>query len=255
VSHSRESLRPQPAAMTYRDELSDVRDFVRQQAVRAGLPDSRATDLVIAASEVAANTLQHTDGDGEVRVWAQPGEVICEFRDTGTIADPHVGLTRPPDEVSGGLGLWVARQVCDAVNIETGAAGTTVRLRMNLGGGGGQTLTERSQVSLAMIASPREIDSANVGWLRESLTSAVRDHSVVVVDLSASTFCDSSGIRAFVIAMQDARGTGCDLRIVMGGPAVRRAFKLTGVDQVLRIFDTLDEATAGLPPASARTGT
>ena len=118
--------------MTYRDELGDVRSFVREQAARAGLTGSRARDLVLAASEVAANTLCHTDGEGMVRVWAQQGEVICEFRDAGVISDPLVGLARPADAADGGLGLWVVRQVCDAVEIEAGKSGTTIRLRMRL---------------------------------------------------------------------------------------------------------------------------
>jgi anti-sigma regulatory factor (Ser/Thr protein kinase) len=118
--------------MTYRDELAEVRAFVHEQAVGLGLPNSRARDLVLAASEVAANTLCHTDGDGMVRVWAQHGEVICEFRDAGIISDPLVGLTRPSSVADGGLGLWVVRQVCDAVDIEATSSGTTIRLHMTL---------------------------------------------------------------------------------------------------------------------------
>src|SRR2546430_17347058 len=137
-----------PAAMTYQDELADVRDFVGAQAVRAGLPSPRADDLVIAASEVAANTLRHAGGEGVVRIWAQDGEVIGEFRDSGIISDPHAGLTRPEDPVGGGLGLWVVRQVCDAVDIESGASGTTVRLHMRLAGQD-QAFGVRAQAGMA----------------------------------------------------------------------------------------------------------
>ena len=55
--------------------------------------------------------------------------------------------------------------------------------------------------------------------------------------------------RALVIGMQRARDDGSDVRFVMGGPAVRRIFKVTGVDQVLSIFESLDEAIAGNPSA------
>jgi anti-anti-sigma factor len=233
--------------MTYRDELADVRDFVKAQAVRAGLPSPRAGDLVIAASEIAANTLRHAGGKGLVRIWAQDGEVICEFRDSGIISDPHAGLTRPEDPVDGGLGLWVVRQVCDAVDIESGASGTTVRLHMNLAGD--QAFGLRTHGSMAVLTPPGEIDASSSGRLREALIDAASGHSVVIVDMSANTFCDSSGIRALVIGMQRARDGGRDLRIVMGGRAVRRIFKVTGVDQVLRIFESLDEAIAGNPPA------
>src|SRR5262249_23031492 len=236
--------------MTYQDELSDVRDFVEAQAVRAGLPSPRVGDLVIAASEIAANTLRHAGGEGVVRVWAQDGEVICEFRDSGIISDPRAGLTRPDDPVGGGLGLWVVRQVCDAVDIESGEGGTTVRLHMNLSGQD-QAFGVRAQGSMGVLTPPGEIDASNAGRLREALVDAVSGHSVVIVDMSANTFCDSSGIRALVIGMQRARDADSDLRIVMGGPAVRRIFKVTGVDQVLSIFDSLDEAIAGNPSAPA----
>jgi len=138
-----EPLPPPPrtaAAMTYRDRLADVRGFVRRHAARAGLPAGATRDLVLAASEVAANTLRHTDAPGLVRIWSQLGEVICEFQDTGTLTHPQAGQIRAvADAVGGpgpglGLGLWVVHQVCDAVDIQTGPGGTTIRLRMKTGG-------------------------------------------------------------------------------------------------------------------------
>jgi anti-sigma regulatory factor (Ser/Thr protein kinase) len=119
--------------MAYRDELADVRDFVRRHALMSGLSAHRAEDLALAASEVAANTLRHTHDSGRVRIWAQQDELICEFHDTGTIGDPQAGQVKPAVDAGGGLGLWVVRQVCDAVDIQSGPAGTTVRLRMSLG--------------------------------------------------------------------------------------------------------------------------
>lgn len=236
--------------MTYQDELADVRDFVESHAVKAGLPPARAADLVIAASEVAANTLRHAGGEGVVQIWAQDGEVICEFRDSGIISDPHVGRAKPDDPVGGGLGLWVVRQVCDSVDIEPARGGTTVRLHMNLAGHD-QIFRVRELGSTALVTPPGEIDATNAGRLREGLIDAVDGHSIVIVDMSANTFCDSSGIRALVIGMQRARDADCDLRIVMGGPAVRRIFKVTGVDQVLSIFESVDDATGGNRPAPA----
>jgi DcmR-like sensory protein len=44
------------AALTYRDDLAQVRAFAAEHARRAGLPASRVRDLVIAVSELAANT-------------------------------------------------------------------------------------------------------------------------------------------------------------------------------------------------------
>ena len=120
--------------MDYRDDLAAVREFVRRQATLAGLPATQVGDLVLAASEVAARTLAHADSGGRVRVWSQHGAVFCEFRDTGTIGDLQASRERPPDDVIGGLGLRVVRQVCDAVDIHDWPGGTTIRLCMSLPG-------------------------------------------------------------------------------------------------------------------------
>jgi anti-sigma regulatory factor (Ser/Thr protein kinase) len=115
---------------TYRADLSTVRALVLQQGLAAGLTESRATDLVLAVSEVAANTLRHTQSTGRLAIWRQPGEVVCEIRDEGTISDPLAGQLRPGPDATGGHGLWLVRQVCDVVELRSGEGGTTIRMHM-----------------------------------------------------------------------------------------------------------------------------
>jgi len=123
-----------PAAATaleYRRDLRPVRALVAATAQRAGLPPARCTDLVIAGSEVAANTLRHTRGPGIVRLWVTDGEVLCQFEDSGFITDPLAGHCRPADDLPGGQGLWLVNQLCDLAEIRTSELGTTVRLHMH----------------------------------------------------------------------------------------------------------------------------
>lgn len=133
-----EPLPPPPrsaAALAYRTRQVDVREFTARQAQLAGLPHDRVTDLVIAVSEVTANTLLHTGEPGRLWVWAADGEVVCQVEDTGHIRDPLAGsFLRPLAEPGGGRGLWTVHQLCDLVQIRTGAAGTTIRLHMRLAG-------------------------------------------------------------------------------------------------------------------------
>ena len=117
---------------TYRSDLSQVRALVLQQARTAGLTEGRANDLVLAVSEVAANTLRHTKSSGTLTVWHDGNEIVCEIRDEGTIADPLVGTRRPAPDALGGHGLWLVRQVCDLVELNSDANGTTVRMHMAL---------------------------------------------------------------------------------------------------------------------------
>ena len=85
---------------------------------------------MIAASEVAANTLRHTNGGGVVRLWATDAELLCQVEDTGHITDPLAGHWRPAGDLPGGQGLWLVNQVCDLAEIRSSELGTTIRLHM-----------------------------------------------------------------------------------------------------------------------------
>jgi anti-sigma regulatory factor (Ser/Thr protein kinase) len=119
-------------ALSYCDDLRSVRSFVASRAQQAGLTSSRIPDLVLAISELAANTLCHTDSGGTVQVWQAEEEIICEVADTGQITDPLARHRAISDEELGGKGLWLVNQVCDLVRARTGQAGTTTRLHMRL---------------------------------------------------------------------------------------------------------------------------
>lgn len=116
--------------LSYDGDLRPVRAFVAAVTGQAGLSPGRCTDLVIAASEVAANTLRHTSGGGVVRLWATEAEVLCQIEDAGHITDPLAGHWRPRGDSPGGQGLWLVNQVCDLAEIRSSELGTTIRLHM-----------------------------------------------------------------------------------------------------------------------------
>jgi anti-sigma regulatory factor (Ser/Thr protein kinase) len=119
-------------AVEYRSDLRPVRAMVTAAGERAGLATARVTDLMIAVSEVAANTLRHTRTGGVALAWRADGEVLCQVTDTGYIADPLAGLHRPPPGEPGGQGLWLVNQVCDLVEVRSTVAGTSVRMHMRI---------------------------------------------------------------------------------------------------------------------------
>jgi anti-sigma regulatory factor (Ser/Thr protein kinase) len=125
-------------ALAYERDLRPVRAMVRATAGHAGLSAERSTDLVIAASEVAANTLKHTSGGGVVRAWVTEHEVLCQLEDAGHIADPLAGLSQPAAGLAGSQGLWLVNQVCDLAEIRTSELGTTIRLHMYRDGPSGR---------------------------------------------------------------------------------------------------------------------
>ena len=113
--------------------LGEVRQVVAQRGERAGLSPSRTQDLVLAANEVAANSLRHGGGRGVLRVWREEDAVACEVTDRGHIADPLVGRRPPGLGQVGGWGVWIAHQICDLVQVRTTPRGTVVRLTMRVG--------------------------------------------------------------------------------------------------------------------------
>lgn len=112
-----------------RDRLAAVRGRVRQAAADAGVAVRGAEDLVVAASELAANSVVHGGGAGTLRIWREHDRLLVEFEDRGTIEEPLAGRLRPSLTQSGGRGLWLANQLCDLVQIRSSELGTTVRLQ------------------------------------------------------------------------------------------------------------------------------
>lgn len=125
---------PQHAAvLAYQDNLRPVRDLISAHARKAEVPSTRAVDLVLAVSEIAANTLRHTDSGGTVSVWQTGSELICQIHDSGHISDPLAGRRAPDPDHPGGHGLWLVHQVCDLAEVRSDVTGTRVRLHMRLG--------------------------------------------------------------------------------------------------------------------------
>jgi anti-sigma regulatory factor (Ser/Thr protein kinase) len=109
-------------------DLRAIRAALADAARGWGLPEPRVADLILAAGEVAANSVRHGGGSGSMRVWFDAGCAVCEIRDAGYIAQPFAGREPPDPGKAGGYGLWLANQVCDLVQVRSSQAGTAVRL-------------------------------------------------------------------------------------------------------------------------------
>lgn len=129
---------PDPPARARRfgfgiDDLGRVRDLVQAAALACGMASSPAEDLVLAAHELATNSILHADGTGMLLLWREPGALVVEVEDRGHITDPLVGRADPDREAMGGRGIWMVNQLCDLVQVRSSTDGTQVRLYAWLG--------------------------------------------------------------------------------------------------------------------------
>jgi anti-sigma regulatory factor (Ser/Thr protein kinase) len=122
----------EPPEFTFQSgPMGGLRRLVARHALDAGLGSAKTSDLVLAVTEVAGNSLKHGGGEGILRIWQDPATLYCEVRDHGYITQPLVGREKPSPDTDSGRGLWLVNQLCDLVQVRTNESGTVVRLHMN----------------------------------------------------------------------------------------------------------------------------
>lgn len=98
----------------------------------------------------------------------------------------------------------------------------------------------------ATVKLPAEIDILNGRLVRETLEHVLASGvAIVVVDMTATTFCASEGLHILIRAHLQAAADGAALRLAGPGPIVRRVIELTAADQVLDIYPSLQAALDG----------
>jgi anti-sigma B factor antagonist len=102
-----------------------------------------------------------------------------------------------------------------------------------------------------IVVFPPEVDVSNAALFGVELLAALRPGvAVVIADMTQTAFCDSSGIRHLLIVNHRAKKSLAQLRVVVTDDAVRRVLQMTGVDQMLDIYPSLQEALTANPHSS-----
>ena len=96
-----------------------------------------------------------------------------------------------------------------------------------------------------MLAASGEIDIAAVPTFRDQLRRLVDDgSSSIVIDLSGVRFIDSAGLRVLVDGLTRARRRDADLRVACPNASLRRTFEISGLDKVMNVHESVEDATA-----------
>jgi anti-sigma B factor antagonist len=99
-----------------------------------------------------------------------------------------------------------------------------------------------------VVGFPDQFDVSNAGDLAEQMRAAIAPGvSAVVADLTTTAFCDSAGLRIIVLAHDWAKADNVKLRLAVPPGPTLALIHLVGLDQLLPIYPSLDQALAGGP--------
>ncbi|BBX47810.1 anti-sigma factor RsbA family regulatory protein [Mycobacterium cookii] len=129
-------LATNPAAVTHTVEhpagLAGARKCGERYGRLLGMSADRVADLLLVATELATNSLDHAGGACRMAFWYEGGYVVCEARDMGHWMDPLAGRRPPVRGGAGPYGLFVVNAIADLLRTYTTSAGTTVQAYLRL---------------------------------------------------------------------------------------------------------------------------
>ena len=111
---------------------------------------------------------------------------------------------------------------------------------------------ERPQPGIAVLVVHGDADLHAAPELRERLGAAIDSGAdMVVVDLSDTSFLDSTALGVLLGALKRLRENDGQIQLVVSRPEIRRIFEITLLDQILPLQETRANALAA---ASDRVG-
>jgi anti-sigma B factor antagonist len=103
-----------------------------------------------------------------------------------------------------------------------------------------------------VVAVTGEIDLFTAPQFKERMSAPIEaGRSHLIVDLSGTTFIDSSSLGVLIGAHRRLKLRGGSLVVVCDNEAITKTFKITGLDGVFTLAPTM---AAALPDESAATG-
>jgi anti-sigma regulatory factor (Ser/Thr protein kinase) len=116
------------------DDLAALRRAVEREAAQAAVHRRSIAPFLLAVHEAAANALTHGGGDAFARTWAEERTFVCEIADRGPgLSETLAGYVPPDGSAHRGRGLWMTRQVCDLVEVQSREGDTRIRLHVRRG--------------------------------------------------------------------------------------------------------------------------
>jgi sigma-B regulation protein RsbU (phosphoserine phosphatase) len=97
----------------------------------------------------------------------------------------------------------------------------------------------------AVVTMPAEMDITNAAGISDQLAAVTgQSPDVITADMTATVFCDTSGIHALTRAHELAAASGSELRLALGGSPAARIIQLLGLNQIVPVYSDVEESLA-----------
>ena len=111
------------------------------------------------------------------------------------------------------------------------------------------SLSTRTVADTTVLEVGGEVDVYTAPRLRERLVELVDSGArSVIVDLRQVEFLDSTGLGVLVGALKRLRAVGGTLALACGHERLLKIFRITALDRVFSLYDTVDAALAADGP-------
>ncbi len=105
--------------------------------------------------------------------------------------------------------------------------------------GGVTSPEEETQI----VAVEGELDLVSADSLYRRGRQAIGRHArLLLLDLAGVSFCDSSGLNAFVRIANEADAAGCRYGLIAPQPIVLKVLRIPGLDQRRPVFRSIEDA-------------
>jgi anti-sigma B factor antagonist len=106
-------------------------------------------------------------------------------------------------------------------------------------------IKDRQIDGVPVLSLTGSIDAMTAPKITEFIQEQISKGNIkLVADLSGVDYTSSAGLRVLLGAIKETRGQSGDIRLAGTQPDVQKVLNLSGFTNILKVFDTLDEAVA-----------
>ncbi len=108
-------------------------------------------------------------------------------------------------------------------------------------------LAQERDAGTNVISPSGRVDGSNSAQFHEALEAALSDDdSRVILDLGGIDYISSAGLRVLLLLAQKLGGNSTPFAVCSLAASVDEVFRISGFNQIITVYETLDEAKAQL---------